>query len=87
MDKRDRLADEAFETFNFGDGVTVEASNGWDADDDDWNKVVFVSFDDDAADADSHKVSLHVRFEEESDVIAEVYALLCRTGGMIGAAA
>lgn len=83
---RSAAADAAFEKYNFGDCVSVEGFNGWDdTDTEDWIRVVYVHFDDDAPDADSHKVSFHVKFANEvSGVVEEAYALLVSNGGEIG---
>jgi hypothetical protein len=79
------VADEIFSRYIFGAGVAVKSHNNWDTSDKrDFIKTVFVSFDDDAPEADSHKVSFHVRFTHEGQV-EDAYALETRHGNDIGA--
>lgn len=78
------LADRAFEAYNFGEGVSVVASDCWNTDDEnDYTKIVYVAYIDDHADADSHKVSFHVRFNGNSQV-EDAYALEMEHGNDIG---
>lgn len=84
-DSRASAAERAYENYNFGEGVEVVGRAGWDrSDPDDLILTVFVRYDTDPDDADSHKVSFHVRFEAEK--VSEVYALECDHGQMIGSA-
>lgn len=81
---RQSTADDEFAKYNFGEGVTVEESDGWNTDDkDDYTKIVYVSYDDDAPEDDSHKVSFHVRFTPDGKV-DDVYALEMERGNDIG---
>lgn len=76
-------ADTAFEGYDFGEGVTVADSDSWNNDDPlDLTKIVYVNFDE-SLDADSEKVSFHVRFDSNGQVL-EVYALLISNGDYIG---
>lgn len=80
--QREALADELFEEYDFGDGVEVVAHDSWNTEDsDDLTKIVYVRFDDDPPDADSHKLSFHVRFENGE---VDAYALDMRTGNDVG---
>ena len=82
------LADDAFESYNFGADVTVVGAEGWQRDTfdgkDDWTKVVYVECDDDESEADSHKVSFHAAFVEGTATLDEAYAYWCESGTLIG---
>lgn len=81
---RTHLAEDEVESYDFGDGVTVVAQDGWDTSDlDDLTKIVYVAFDDDKAEDDSHKVSFHVRFDA-AGAVDDVYALEMAHGNDIG---
>lgn len=78
------LADRAFEEFNFGEGVTVVNHDNWNTDDkDNYTKIVYVAYSEDPADADSHKVSFHARFDANGR-LDDVYALEMEHGNEIG---
>lgn len=78
------MADEEFERYGFGSDVTVVAHDNWNRDDPlDFTKVVYVRFPDMPPEADSEKLSFHVRFLVDGD-IEEVYALEMRHGNEIG---
>lgn len=82
--RRAAIADEIFESYAFGEGVSVVASNGWDASDlDDYVKVAYLEYDDDLPEADSHKASFHVRFGKDGSV-EDAYALEMEHGNDIG---
>lgn len=83
-DKRAVLADAEFERYDFGGGVTVVAHDNWDkADVDDFTKIVYIAADDDPPDADSERVSFHVRFNADGTV-SDAYGLLMHNGSDIG---
>ncbi len=81
---RESMADTLFEHYDFGDGVQVLDHGCWDTSDPlDFIKTVYIEHQDDAPDADSHKVSFHVRFTERGAAL-EAYALECDKGKDIG---
>ncbi len=81
---RESMADTLFEHYDFGDGVQVLDHGRWDTSDPlDYIKTVYVEHQDDTPDADSHKVSFHVRFTERG-AAREAYALECDRGQDIG---
>jgi len=81
---REALADSLFEHYDFGDGVQVLSHDRWDSSDpDDWVKRVYVCYEDDAPEDDSHLVSFHVRFSN-GGASQEAYALECDGGQQIG---
>lgn len=78
------LADREFELYDFGEGVMVLDHGRWNTSDPrDYTKIAYVEFEDDAPEADSHKVSFHVRFDAAGKV-TEAYALKCDKGQEIG---
>jgi len=82
--QREQAADAAFESYGFGEGVKVVGHDRWNRDDRrDFNKIVYVQFEDDAPDAPSTKVSFHVRFGGDGQ-LDEAYGLLMTTGADIG---
>lgn len=82
--KREALADDEFESYNFGEGVTVSQSDNWDKNEaDDLVKIVYVTFDDDLPDADSSKISFHVRFNPDGSV-DDAYGLDMESGNDVG---
>jgi hypothetical protein len=81
---RESLADQEFEAYEFGDGVTVSESDNWDKNDpEDFTKIVYITCEGDLPDADSERVSFHVRFNDDG-TIDDAYGLLMRTGAEIG---
>lgn len=81
---REALADAEFELYDFGDGATVAGFDNWDTNDHaDFTRMVYLTFDDDAPDSDSERVSFHVRFNPDGTV-DDAYGLLMRTGADIG---
>lgn len=78
------MADALFEHYDFGDGVQVLDHGRWDTRDPlDFTKTVYVEYQDDAPNANSHKVSFHVRFTW-CGAAREAYALECENGREIG---
>lgn len=78
------LADREFELYDFGEGVMVLDHGRWNTSDPrDYTKIAYVEFEDDAPEADSHKVSFHVRFDAAGKVTV-AYALECDKGQEIG---
>lgn len=85
LNDRISAADDIFSQYDFGDGVTCEESDNWNHDDmSDLNRIVYVSYDDDPEDADTHKASFHVRFDDHGRV-EDAYALDMEKGNEIGA--
>ena len=84
LTRREEVADDEVASYNFGEGVKVVAMDGWDTSDlNDLTKIVYVEYDDDKPDDDSHKVSFHVRFDAEG-AVDDAYALEMRHGNDIG---
>ena len=84
IEQREALADAEFAQYQFGDAVTVSESDNWDKNDvADFTKIVYITCDDDAPDADSERVSFHVRFNADGTV-DDAYGLLMRNGSDIG---
>lgn len=84
LSARETLADAELAVYAFGDGVKVVQHSGWDTNDrDDFTKIVYVEYDDDAPDADSHKISFHVRFDADGSV-EDAYGLEMEHGNDIG---
>lgn len=86
---KEKLADDAFASYDFReddlDGRTevVDADSGWDrSDPGDWIKVCYVKFLSDPDEADSRKVSFHVKFA--GGKVSEAYALDAESGNEIG---
>lgn len=86
--RQEALANNAFASYSFGDGLSVIGSAGWQMETfdgkDDWTKVVYVACDDDPPGTDSHRVSFHAAFAEGSINLAESYAYWCENGAEIG---
>lgn len=81
---REAIADRIFEVYDFGDGAQVLDHGRWDTSDPlDYTKIAYVEYDDDPPEADSHKVSFHVRFDAAGKV-TDAYALECDKGQDIG---
>lgn len=81
------MSDQEFEAYMFGDGCTVAEHDGWvvethGATAAEATKIVYLRFDDDQEDVDSHKASFKVRFEH--GVVQDVVALLHSSGNEIG---
>lgn len=87
-EKSGTLRKREFEQYDFGDGVQILDHNRWQADEnngeDDWIKVANAQFDDDPADAPSHKISFHAEFDRGTDRLVHAYACLCDGGQEIG---
>lgn len=75
---RRQAADDAFERYDFGSGVTVEDSDGWEFVSGNgpwaWSRAVFLSFGD--LNADSRKAVFKVAFADKSATPVSVMALL-----------
>lgn len=79
-------ADDEFESYLFGDDVSVAAHSVWDASDPcDLTKIVFIEdrWTAGTNQASSDEVFFHTRFNALGEV-SEVYALLSKSGGLIG---
>jgi hypothetical protein len=68
LNRREAMADEVLASYKFGsddfdDGnVEIVGQNRWNTDDkNDYTKVLYATYRDDAPNADSHKISFHVR--------------------------
>jgi len=89
IDDRDAKADNAFESYLFGYDTTVDMVDiidcvAWNKDDkNDFTKIVYASYKDDPENSDSHKISFHVRFNDDGGV-EDVYALEVKSGNNIG---
>lgn len=78
------LAEAEFVAYEFGEGVQVLDHYRWDTSDPaDHTKIAFLQYDDDKPDADSHKVTFHVRFNPDGSV-SDAYALEVQSGNHIG---
>ncbi|WP_321935353.1 hypothetical protein [Paraburkholderia sp. J8-2] len=78
------FAEAEFIEYDFGDGVQVLDHNGWETGGDaKYSKCVFLQYDDDAPDADSHKATFHVHFKADGTV-EDAYALEVGSGNRIG---
>jgi hypothetical protein len=76
-------ADESFSSYDFGDAYECGDACGWDTTDPaDLTRIVYLE-DRESPDADSFRVSFHVRFDDRGEVI-EVYALDMASGGEVG---
>lgn len=72
---RQRVAEEAFEQYDFG--LAVSDSEGWDTSDSaDLHRIVYGD--------QGGRYALHVRFEGEHTTPSEVYALDMATGNEVG---
>ena len=82
---QEEVAQNAYENYNFGEGVTVVDDEGWESDGtSDFTKKVYVEFDD-AASESSHTISFHAKFKEKDSVeLEDVYGLLMSNGSEIG---
>lgn len=81
--QRSLAADAVLAAFNFGD-TTVVGQDSWDTtDQNDFIKIVYVQYQEDLPDADSHKISFHVRFNQAGEV-DDAYALEMEHGNDIG---
>lgn len=86
--QQDTAADAALADYDFGDGAEVVGRDGWSHEMNDglvdWTCVVYVTYDDQPADADSEKTSFHAKFLPGSSTVVEAYAYDMRTGSEIG---
>ena len=77
-------ADEILAAYLFGNEVTVVDHDNWNTDDpEDFTKIVYASYEDSPPEADSHKISFHVRFDKSGSV-TDGYALDMAKGCDIG---
>ena len=87
-EQQQRLADEAFSDYEFGETLTVEGQDGWsctvNAARIDMTKVVYVRMDDDEPSAPSQRVSFRVVVAADKAELIEVGALWCQSGGKCG---
>ncbi len=90
MNQREAKADEVLAAYKFGSddfddsNVRVVGHDNWDRSNRyDLTKIVYVQYRDEPADADSHKVSFHVRFSKAGEV-EDAYALEMEHGNDIG---
>ena len=87
QDLRHQAANAAFEAYNFGSGVTVEETSGWEYDSpgSEMSRKVFYAVDE-APDSDSQMAGFTVVFAgSESAVVVEAYAMTPQ-GCFMGAA-
>ena len=86
--QQDTAADAALADYGFGDGAAVVGRDGWSHEMNDglvdWTCVVYVTYDDQPADADSEKASFHAKFLPGSAKLVEAYAYDMGTGNEIG---
>ena len=86
--QQDSAADAALADYDFGDGAAVVGRDGWSHEMNDglvdWTCAVYVTYDDQPADADSEKASFHAKFLPGSATVVEAYAYDMRTGSEIG---
>lgn len=84
MNSKENKANDAFESYNFGEGVNVVAHGNWDTSDQlDYTKIVYVMFEDEPTELDSHKISFHVNFTSQ-DNVCDVYAISMESGNEVG---
>lgn len=82
--EREHLADDALSSYDFGAETTVVEHDGWDSTDlSDFTKIVYVESKEAESDADSERLSFHVRFDTQGQ-ISDAYALCLRTGAEVG---
>lgn len=86
--QQEQLANDAFEDYVFGDAVRIVAADPWSCDTydgaDDFVKVAYATYTEDGRDADSHKISFHVKFFAGTASVSQVYAYECDFGNEIG---
>ena len=81
--KLQEKADDAFEDYIFGEGVSVEDSDSWDTNDnEDYIKIVYVIYEGEESE-DTSKISFHVNFNKNGEV-TDSYALDMDSGNEIG---
>lgn len=78
-----KAAQSAFEAYAFGEGVQVEAHDGFEVEGMHLSKVAYVRYEDDPPEADTHKVTYHVLFSHDW-AISEDYALTTENGDYLG---
>ncbi len=84
---REKIADDEYERFNFGRGLTVVDADGWETETDsnDWRRTVYVE-NSKRPDDTSIRLSFHVRFEDDPESIKPIdaYCLDFETGNAVG---
>ena len=79
--RRYEIAESAWQEYNFGPGVQVTDTGGWEDDGtNDFTRIAYAEFEE----GDSDRVSFHVRFAPGSAEVEEVYGLLMSSGNQIG---
>lgn len=76
--KRQEAADQAYASYDFGEGVEVDDASGWErvTPGEVWTRPVFVRTDDGEPDGVAcHRLTFTVRFQPDSEVITETYAI------------
>lgn len=74
-------ADSQFENYNFGEGVTIVDSEGWNNDgSNDYIRVAYAEIEENE---DTTKISFHVEFDLTGNVV-DSYAYVCESGVEIG---
>lgn len=83
LQEKQLVANQAFENYEFGDGLEIVGTDGWDTTDpQDFIRVAYAR-NTDNPNKDSEKISFHVRFDQ-ADLVEDVYALECKHGTEIG---
>lgn len=78
--KIEKMLDQAFYDYDFGDNISVVAQSGWENDgSNDFIKVVFVEIN---GEENSEKVSFHAIIE--NDKLKESYAFFVKSGNEVG---
>lgn len=84
----ENVIQEMYEQYDFGSGVQVVGSDGWQNDGtSDHTRIVYVEFEPEEGEEpseSSHKVSFHVKLKENSLEVEDVYGLLMSNGTEIG---
>lgn len=72
LNKFSVIADQALVNYDFGDGVNVEATSGWEylSGSNEVSCPVFLKFDNDGYDEDTHLATFNVSIEDEKIVCA-----------------
>ena len=90
IDRRQRIAQVLVENFDLGEGVNVKSTGSFTIQEGneytsgEYSIPLFVHFEDDLSDDDTHQVNLNIVFAPESDEVYEVFALVNDTGNMLG---
>ncbi|ABM97002.1 hypothetical protein [Methylibium petroleiphilum] len=75
--KRQEVADKAYSSYNFGQGVEVEDAGGWErvTPGSEWSRPVFVRTDDDAPSSDTTRLTFVVSFQADTDRVIDAFAI------------